>query len=1486
MSIPTIQTRLGKKATDYLRTEFDVDINVKKVDLSFLGNVKLKEVFIKDHHKDTLIFVKELTTSIVSFKKLVDGTPEFGQISLDNFVLYMKTYKGEVYDGLTIFVDKFDDGTVSDQPSKFLLTSTRLKLNEGYVEIIDENIENETPIFFKKIKGSAKKFKIQGPNVTADIKDLHFIENRNIEVENLTTNFSYSKTSMSFNNTLLETAESSIEADIIFNYKREDFSDFNNKVKLNADIQKANLSLIDLKKFYNELGTDDELHFSTKITGTLNNFITHNLDVVSDKGAIIKGTINFKNVFNQENGFSLEGELENLTSDYYHLKTLLPNVLGNTLPTEFSKLGKFTLKGKTYITPNLIDAKLSMTSDLGAAISDLEITNVTNIDESTYIGHVEFINFQLGKLINNPLIGLFSTSVDVDGEGFSLEKMNTSVIGVITKYEYNKYTYKNIKINGFVKNKHFNGETEVNDDNIKLNFNGLADFSSKIYTFNFKAIVDYCDLNTINLFKRDSISNLKGEISINVKGNSIDDLAGNLDFKDMLYTNQKGDYFFKDFNINSSFEDSTRTITINSPEIITGRIKGKFKFAELGKLAQNSIGSIYSNYKPYKVTAGQYLDFRFNVYNKIVEVFYPEIVLDANSSIRGNISSDDNYFKLNIKSPRVEAYKTVFEELNVQIDNKNPLFNTQLTIDKIKSKYYDINKLQLVNITLNDTLYFRTEFEGGEEKTENYNLAFYHTFNKENKSVFGLQKSNFTFKNNTWVINPENNLKNKVVFDSKTKSFDISQFLIVSNKEEIEIYGTVKDTISKDLNFNFKNVKLSSITPEIDSLKLRGLVNGTLNYKQLADKIKPAAKLNITDFYVNNSFQGDLKVDIEGKNSVKNYLVDISLKRNGNINFSALGELDFSPKEPTLDIIVDFEEFKLDAFSPLGEDVFTNIRGFVYGNANLTGLLKNPTMTGNLYLDKAGMYFPYLNVDYEFDGTSIVGLTDQSFNFEDVTVKDSFKNTKGKITGSVSHTNFDNWKLDLSLITKNLLVLNTVEKENSLYFGTGFLEGNAFIKGPTDKLVIDVTGRTKKGTYFVIPISDVKTVETSQLIRFINKDGTDNIEAIRKQFISDKLKGLSMNFNLEITKDAVVEMVLDKSTGSYIKGTGNGNLQIELDTKDKFDMYGDLIIDSGIYNFKYGGFINKPFTVRNGGSISWSGNPFTADINIEAVYRVSANPKSLLENVIANRKIPIDLVTKFSGELFNSQREFDIEIPNSSSTVASELEFKLNNNDENSKTVHFISLLVSGSFYNESDLSVNSNAALYGTSFDMLSNVFDNILNQGNNRFKLKPVYTVGEKSTVDNLTIDDQLAIALDYQVNDRIIINGIVGMPIGSKDETNVIGEVNVEFLMNQEGTLRSSIFNRQNEIQYTEEEEGYTQGAGLTYQIDFDNKNELLQKLKLKKRKPLDSIPVKLPKDLVITEKKLIKFKKKKPVDTIPVKMPKDSIITENKILKFKS
>ena len=59
-------------------------------------------------------------------------------------------------------------------------------------------------------------------------------------------------------------------------------------------------------------------------------------------------------------------------------------------------------------------------------------------------------------------------------------------------------------------------------------------------------------------------------------------------------------------------------------------------------------------------------------------------------------------------------------------------------------------------------------------------------------------------------------------------------------------------------------------------------------------------------------------------------------------------------------------------------------------------------------------------------------------------------------------------------------------------------------------------------------------------------------------------------------------------------------------------------------------------------------------------------------------------------------------------------------------------------------------------------------------------------------------------------------------------VVGDVEIEFLLNEEGTLRASIFNRENNIQYIGEELGYTQGAGLSYNVDFNTFKELIDKI----------------------------------------------------------
>jgi hypothetical protein len=122
----------------------------------------------------------------------------------------------------------------------------------------------------------------------------------------------------------------------------------------------------------------------------------------------------------------------------------------------------------------------------------------------------------------------------------------------------------------------------------------------------------------------------------------------------------------------------------------------------------------------------------------------------------------------------------------------------------------------------------------------------------------------------------------------------------------------------------------------------------------------------------------------------------------------------------------------------------------------------------------------------------------------------------------------------------------------------------------------------------------------------------------------------------------------------------------------------------------------------------------------------------------------------------------------------------------------------------------------------------------------------------------DNQVDVSLTTQVSDRVIINGKVGVPVGAQTQSSVVGEVKVEVLLNESGNFRGVIFNRQNEIQYSAQEEGYTQGLGLSYQVNFNSLSELLTKLGLKKNKNAKKVTQK--KDSIIERpRSLINFKK---------------------------
>jgi len=1429
LSIPAVQTSLGNYVTKRINSDFKTNINVDKVSLQFNGDVELKQIYIEDYRQDTLISIAELNTSILGVRNLINGQLVFGDIDIENLNFNIKTYKDETDTNLDVFVARFDSDNPRSEKSNFLLSSSDVSIYNSVFKFIDENRETSKLLHFEDLNINATNFLINGSDVNARINTLNFVDSRGVTVKNMMTDFSYTLTDMTFGNLSIKTPNSELKGDLKFSYDRADFKYFTDKVLVSASFKDSKIKLDELNSFYNEFGVNQTATFSTDISGTLNDLQTSNLKLNTNRNTRIYGDISFKNLFNKEEGnFYMNGKFRNLSSTYKDLKALLPNVLGAAIPSSFDRLGYFTVVGNSQITSSTVVADIQIDTELGFVDSNLKISKINDIDNAAYKGNIIFEEFDFGTFLDSPTVGKASLNFDVDGNGFVTKTINTQVKGDVFEVEYNNYKYQGVKVAGNVRNNIFDGNLIANDRNLKLNFTGLVDFSETVNKYDFEAKVEYANLNALNFIKKDSISIFESTVNMNMNASNYDDAYGKISFRKTKYKNENDTYYFDEFDISSRFSEGLRYIEINSPDIIEGDFKGKFKFKELKKLFENSIGYIYTNYIPNEVEANQSVDFNFTIYNKIVEVIYPELQLAKNTFIRGQVESDESQFKLTFKSPKIKLQNYFANNIELQVDNSNPVFNTYVEIDSLNTKYYNVSNFNLINVTVNDTLFMRSEFNGGKRNKDNFNLSFYHTINEDNESVIGFKQSDVTIKDNKWNINELQDKFHKISFDKKLTKFNIDKFRINHENEEIKLSGFLRDSTEKDIKLNFTNVDLAKITPDIDSLNLSGNVNGKLDLVQQNGNYLPNSSIIINNFRVNDFLLGSFDANIIGNESLTNYTVDATIKNDDSNSFTAQGDIYVAGKASKIDVSLVFDGFDLYPLNPLLRDVLSDIRGKAEGEIQVVGDLRKPNFNGELIVKKAGLGIPFLNVNYDFSENASVSLKNQSFIFNNINITDTKYKTKGLLKGDLSHVNFSKWSLGLDITTKNLLILDTKETEDALYYGTGFIGGEASIYGPTEELRINVIGETKPGTVFKIPLNDAESFGDNTFIHFITKEEKE-ARSKGEELVFDEIKGLELDFDLDVTEDAEVEIIIDKATGHSLKGRGRGGLLVEINTNGKFNMWGDFAVFEGLYNFAYGGFVQKQFTVQPGGTLAWEGSPLDAEINMNAIYKTQANPSPLLDTPI-NRSIPVELNIALTGSLEHPVPEFTFEFPNVNSTIKSELNYRLeSDSDRQDQALYLVS---TGSFSGGLD-ELNFS----GTIAERLNGIINSVFSNGDSKLSLGLNYEAGQ-NTPDYQT-DDRVGLTLQTQISDRVLINGKVGVPVGGATDTVIAGDVEVSFLLNEDGTLTAKVFNRENSIRNFGEDIGYTQGVGLSYNVDFDTFKELLRKIFTKKSDKEDDV-----------------------------------------------
>jgi len=1425
LAIPSVQTKIAHYFTERLNEKKNVQIYIDKIQIELTGKIILKNFYVLDEHKDTMIAGKRLETFLKNpFLIQKKNKLHFGKTKIQDLKAHIIVYKGSKKPNIEIFGDKLDEpssGKKSLHP--FELKIKKIQLDNAHFTYSDFNNSNPDIIDLKKLSSEIDEFYTIGPKVHFVMNNTSFIEKHGLKVNHFSSSFTYTKKAIQLKNLSLKTPYSSLFVDLYFDAS-QGYKDFNNNVKLTGNIKNSILGTNDLLYFTDVFSPNYTFQINSLIDGTINQLKFNDFKLKTNNNLYLNGQAVLNRIFDSSQ-LKTDFNFNHFSINIKNIVELMSPVLLNTIPKQFEEIDKIVGNGTLSYMPNILKSNMSITSDIGKLDFDLRMTDFESDKITKYIAKGNSEDLDLSLILDKDIKHL-NGRYHIDGKGLSLHKLNTFFNGEISQVEYNNYLYKNLSIDGNVKNKRFEGRFDINDPNLDMDFTGLIDFSGKKNQMNFSTEICHADLYKIHLIQRDTISSLKGYIDVNAQGNTLDDITGKLNLKKFYYKNQFNEYKFNDFTATSEIIDSIKEIHFISNDILSGEIKGKFKYETIPLLLQNALGSVFANYKPILLEDRQYINYKLQLHNKIVSLFYPDLEISSNTTFKGKLDSKGNIFKLKLKSEEIDYQKNRIKNVLLDIDNKNPIYNLFLKMDSIHTPFYKLKDFKLLNTTIKDTLYLKTIFKGGNNYKDKYDISFFYTMDKLKNFIVGFQKSIFNFKDIPWYIDPQHN-KNRILYSTKKDSLSIDDIGIFHNKEQINLNGyKTKDKLN--FNIDLDKINLQHLSPDLNDFIFEGIVNGNINVKKYGKDVLPKAILTIKNFKMNGQKLGDASIKIH---TLKGNLIfiDIVFDDNGKHLAQINGYIDLNKKKPYVNISIFLQEFPVKTLAPLFKDIFGNIRGKWTGNIQVKGPIDNLSFDGKIYLSQFGLKILALNVDYEFKNNTVVYLKGQEFILKDAEFEDTKLHTKGKLSGIIKHHNFDNWYLDLKIQTDKLLVLDTPENPEELFYGKVIVKGDARIHGYVNHLKIDANMQTMKGTEFVLTLNDVETEGEDDLINFISKEEYyKQKKKKKKKKISKVYEGLEMNFDLDITPDAEVTIILDQDFGSYLKAKGSGTMLLEINTNGRFNIWGDYTVLKGIYNFKYAGIIDKKFQVEPGSYISWEGDPFEANLDIKATYETLADPYVLIpeQQTEAHNNMPVSVIIYLKDKLTHPKITFDLDLPKANTILKSQIDYILSDPDK--KNLQVLSLLSFGNFINENDYNLNKQLGegAVETISERGLNLLNALMSQDEN-FKVNLKYKGGSNDLKTNVKNDPQVGLSLSTKISKRVYINGSIAIPVGRYTKSSIVGDMEIEVYLDKEGHLKFRVFNKQTELEYAGQQEGYTQGIGLSYEVEFDTFKEILKK-----------------------------------------------------------
>ncbi|MCB9192102.1 MAG: translocation/assembly module TamB [Flavobacteriales bacterium] len=1439
---PKVQTKITQYIADHLSEELKTTVSVQGVDIGFFNRVILEGLYVEDLKGDTLAYLNDLHLG-VRYVSIDRRKIHFGKIRIDDLKFYLHKYEGDEKLNLQFLIDYFSKP--SESPSKaWDIRSTAVELRNASFQLRNHYSEKKPigidykDLDVKRINLLIDDIRLDGDTVFGNVEKLSCYENRGFFLKKLNGLAKVSPTELKVDGLQIQTATSNLDVDLHYTYHDwADYLTFVDSVRMDYDFRPSQVDLKDVSFFAPAMnGLKERLQISGRVYGPVSSLNARDLEIEYGMATKLVGNVDMDGLPNIKETFVFL-DLKRFTTNYSDLKTIPipPFSKQETLniPKNVATLGQVNFKGSFTGFLNHFVAYGSLNTAIGSVTTDISLNQIEN-GEMAYSGALRSKAFDVGRFLDEEKVGKVTLNAKVNGRGLTKKTINAKLEGQVNSIGLIGYDYTNIDVNGEFARSMFTGEVNVNDTNLNLIFRGGFDLSQALPEFNFYADVRHANLYEMNLLRDREDATVGGVVEVDFIGDDIDNLVGLIEITNGSYQ-QKGDPRFDmdRFSLNVAEGETRKTLTLRSG-IVDADFNGTFKFREIrsavNNLLRKHLPSYAGEYIAMKDTSG--LDFDFDLSLKNTELlsyfFVPELVIGQGSNFNGRYSSAQNEIYLRGRLNSVE-YKTA-RFTNVQIEAENPgkEFRLGLFTDKLNltdSLY--LADLQVESFTFNDSLGIVIEWNNRTRLANKAYIQGIASFPKNQQVSFHLEQSSVTVAGLSWKVDSDNLLK----IDSTDFSF--SDFRFMNEEQTIALNGQISKDPNAKLNVKLKKFDLSNfnVLTQRKGLQFGGKVSGQAQLSGLYDQLFLTNQLTVDSLVLNDVAIGSGELNNTWIPATKSVQIFGLLERDDKTALSVVGEfLPGEDRKENFNIKAMVEKLPLSVFDPYIDKVLTDVKGTAKADLSLKGKMAAPELTGYVVLNDADFLFTYLNTRFKIADTVLVKK--DGFYFENLTVFDERDNT-GQVNGWVKHDKFKNFTFDAQLDADNFMALNTNSAMNSLYYGKAYGTGNVRFSGAPKSMHLSVAMRTERGTRFFIPLYGAKNVNETDFITFVKPKGVKEKE---KMVVDEEFKvtfqNLTLDMDIEVTSDAEIQLIFDPAVGDIIKGRGDGDITMSLNRDGTFKMFGDYYINKGEYLFTLQNIINKKFLIQQGGTINWSGSPYQALIDITANYGVRTSLYDLMypdTSDVYRRRIQVDCILRMTDQLLNPNISFDIDLPNSDEGTKTEVRNKIGVGNEQEMNRQVFGLLVLNRFFpteNQNQELQQAGGFFSSSTSEMISNQLSNWLSKISNDFDVGLNYRPGDDIT------SDELQVALSTQLfNNRIIVDGNVGVANTQSSSSNIVGDVNIEYKITSDGRLRVRAFNKSNDINTLTNNAPFTQGVGLSYQKEFDRIGDLFRRRKKK-------------------------------------------------------